>query len=168
MNRATATIFFIGVMIGAAVFGVLSDRFGRKSMLLVAYLSSITFGLASIAVLGKATSEASVTTAYLYTTELYPTVVRQNGMGYTAVMARLGVSIAPLIALLEDVWKLLPELIFCTMAIISGLVACLLPETKNVRLPETIEDIEQSGSRSNSRRDATLKPLTSGGDESGG
>ncbi|KAJ8361574.1 hypothetical protein SKAU_G00180990 [Synaphobranchus kaupii] len=125
-----------------------------------------------VAILGKATSESSFTIAFLYTAELYPTVVRQNGLGYTSFLARLGVSIAPLIALLEDVWKLLPEVIFCTLAIISGLVACLLPETKNVRLPETIEDIEQTTyvwqSIELEKRDATLKPLTSGGDESGG
>ncbi|KAJ8361575.1 hypothetical protein SKAU_G00181000 [Synaphobranchus kaupii] len=125
-----------------------------------------------VAVLGKATSESSFTTVYLYTTELYPTVVRQNGVGYTSFIARLGVSIAPLITLLEDVWKLLPEGIFCTMAIVSGLVAFLLPETKNVRLPETIDDIEQTTYGYQSieleKSDATLKPLTSGGDESGG
>lgn len=47
MNKATATIFFIGVMVGAAFFGSMSDRFGRKRMLLCAYLLGITFGMAS-------------------------------------------------------------------------------------------------------------------------
>ena len=64
-------------------------------------------------------------------------------MGYTAFIARLGVSIAPLIFLLEDVWQLLPAMIYCMVAIGSGLVAFLLPETLNVRLPEFIEDIEK-------------------------
>ncbi|CAM4646965.1 unnamed protein product [Leuciscus chuanchicus] len=96
-----------------------------------------------IAVLGKGLSEASFTTVFLYTTELYPTVMRQNGLGYTSFMARLGASISPLIMLLEDKWTLLPEVIFCTLAIFSGLIAWLLPETNNARLPETIEDIEE-------------------------
>lgn len=96
-----------------------------------------------VGVLGKAMSEASFTIAYLYTTELYPTVVRQNGLGYTSFMARLGVSISPLIVLLEDVWHLLPSVIYCTVAVASGLVAFLLPETLNHRLPEFIEDIEK-------------------------
>uniref|UniRef100_A0A671Q4H5 Solute carrier family 22 member 6 n=1 Tax=Sinocyclocheilus anshuiensis TaxID=1608454 RepID=A0A671Q4H5_9TELE len=96
-----------------------------------------------IAVLGKGLSEASFTTVFLYTTELYPTVMRQNGVGYASFMARLGASISPLIMLLEDTWKLLPEVIFCTVAIFSGLIAWLLPETNNERLPETIEDIEE-------------------------
>lgn len=58
-------------------------------------------------------------------------------------MSRLGVSLAPLILLLEDVWILLPQIIICSVAIISGLVALLLPETLNIRLPETIDDIEK-------------------------
>ncbi|XP_036448621.1 solute carrier family 22 member 7b.1 isoform X3 [Colossoma macropomum] len=101
-----------------------------------------------VAVLGKGLSEASFTTIFLYTTELYPTVLRQNGIGYNSFLARLGASISPLIMLLEDVWLLLPQMIFGMMAIISGLVACLLQETNNTRLPETIEDIEQTRKRS--------------------
>ncbi|XP_073337567.1 solute carrier family 22 member 7-like [Pagrus major] len=100
---------------------------------------------AAVAILGKGLSEAAFTTIFLYTTELYPTVVRQNGVGYTSFMSRLGVSVAPLILLLEDVWILLPQIIICSVAIISGLVALLLPETRNVRLPETIDDIEKPG-----------------------
>uniref|UniRef100_A0A3Q1FKT5 Solute carrier family 22 member 7-like n=1 Tax=Acanthochromis polyacanthus TaxID=80966 RepID=A0A3Q1FKT5_9TELE len=97
----------------------------------------------TVAVLGKSMSEASFTIIYLYTTEFYPTVVRQNGLGYTSVLARLGVSISPLIMLLEDVWHLLPAVIYCAAAVCSGLVASLLPETLNSRLPEFIEDIEK-------------------------
>ncbi len=70
-------------------------------------------------------------------------IYRQNGLGYASFMARLGASISPLIMLLEDMWKLLPEVIFCMVAIFSGLIAWLLPETNNARLPETIEDIEE-------------------------
>ncbi|KAM6915904.1 solute carrier family 22 member 7-like [Xenentodon cancila] len=98
---------------------------------------------AVIAIVGKGLSEASFTVVFLYTTELYPTVIRQNALGYTSFMSRLGVSVAPLILMLEDFWIHLPQIIMCSMAVISGLVALLLPETLNVRLPETIDDIEK-------------------------
>ncbi|XP_062285982.1 solute carrier family 22 member 7-like [Scomber scombrus] len=113
---------------------------------------------AAVAILGKGLSEASVTTIFLYTTELYPTVVRQNGLGYSSCISRLGVSIAPLILLLEDVWTVLPQIIICAMAIISGLVSLLLPETLNVRLPETIDDIEKP-----SRKDVSSHSVESSG-----
>ena len=58
-------------------------------------------------------------------------------------MARLGVSIAPLIILLDDVWRPLPQVVYCTMAIVAGLGASRLPETNNTRMPEFIEDVEE-------------------------
>ncbi|XP_071360654.1 solute carrier family 22 member 7-like isoform X2 [Trachinotus anak] len=106
-----------------------------------------------VAVLGKALSEASFTIVFLFTTELYPTVVRQNGVGYTSFLARLGVSISPLIVLLEDVWHFLPGVIYCAVAVGSGLVASLLPETLNTRLPEFIEDIEKPRVQSSRKKE---------------
>ncbi|XP_078503413.1 solute carrier family 22 member 7-like [Lissotriton helveticus] len=96
----------------------------------------------TIAIIGKGFSEASFTSAMLYTAELYPTVLRQNGIGYTAFIARIGVSLAPLAMLLGDIWKHLPQIVYCSVAIVSGLVAFCLPETLNVRLPETVKDVE--------------------------
>ncbi|KAF7217988.1 solute carrier family 22 member 7-like [Nothobranchius furzeri] len=101
-----------------------------------------------VAVLGKSMSEASFTIMFLYTTELYPTVIRQNGLGYTSFVGRLGVSISPLIMLLDDVWHLLPAVTYCAVALFCGLVAALLPETLNTQMPEFIEDIEKSRRRS--------------------
>ncbi|NXA17923.1 S22A7 protein, partial [Ibidorhyncha struthersii] len=95
-----------------------------------------------VAIMGKGFSEAAFTTIFLYTSELYPTVLRQNGMGYTSFVARLGGALAPLVFLLDEVWRSLPEVTYCGVAVCCGSVAFLLPETLNVRLPEGIEDIE--------------------------
>nr|XP_021390558.1 solute carrier family 22 member 7 [Lonchura striata domestica] len=96
-----------------------------------------------VATVGKGFSEAAFTTVFLYTSELYPTILRQNGMGYTSFMARLGGALAPLVFLLDEVWRSLPEVTYCSVAVCSGAVAFLLPETLNVRLPEGIEDVEK-------------------------
>ncbi|XP_029949202.1 solute carrier family 22 member 7-like [Salarias fasciatus] len=97
-----------------------------------------------VAIIGKGFSAASFSTVVLYSSELYPTVVRQNGMGYNSFMARFGVAVAPLILLLDDVWKELPQVVLCSSAVIGAIVARTLPETRDRSLPETIEDIEQS------------------------
>uniref|UniRef100_A0A673KJ32 Solute carrier family 22 member 7-like n=1 Tax=Sinocyclocheilus rhinocerous TaxID=307959 RepID=A0A673KJ32_9TELE len=97
-----------------------------------------------ISVLGKGFSEASFTCVFLYTTELYPTVLRQNGLGYSSFVGRVGVSLAPLVSLLDEVWLPLPQVLFCSVAVSAGLLALLLSETHNVQLPETIEDVEKT------------------------
>lgn len=102
----------------------------------------------AVGALGKMFAESAFTTLFLYTTELYPTVMRQNGLGFCSLVARTGVSMSPLIMLLEEVWDHLPSVIFGLVALTAGLTASFLPETRNVRLPETIEDVEQTRRRS--------------------
>ncbi|KAM6941172.1 solute carrier family 22 member 7-like [Lycodopsis pacificus] len=96
-----------------------------------------------VAVIAKGFSSASFATIVLYSSELYPTVIRQNGMGYNSFLARLGVAVVPLILLLDEVWKDLPQVVLCSAAILGVIVARTLSETRNRCLPETIEDIEQ-------------------------
>ncbi|KAM7010068.1 solute carrier family 22 member 7-like isoform 1-T1 [Tautogolabrus adspersus] len=102
----------------------------------------------AVGALGKMFAEAAFTTIFLYTTELYPTVMRQNGLGFCSFIARFGVSVSPLIMVLEEVWGHLPNTIFTLVAFVGGLSASCLPETNNIRLPETIEDVERTRSRS--------------------
>lgn len=64
-------------------------------------------------------------------------------MGYNSFMARLGVALAPLVLLLDDVSQDLPQVVLCCVATLAGIVARTLPETRNRFLPETIEDIEK-------------------------
>ncbi|XP_004674069.1 PREDICTED: solute carrier family 22 member 7 [Condylura cristata] len=97
----------------------------------------------TLAVMGKGFSEAAFTTAYLFTSELYPTVLRQTGMGLTALVGRLGGSLAPLAALLDGVWLSLPQLAYGGTALLAAGTALLLPETRQAQLPETIQDVER-------------------------
>uniref|UniRef100_A0A8C3DK54 Solute carrier family 22 member 7 n=1 Tax=Corvus moneduloides TaxID=1196302 RepID=A0A8C3DK54_CORMO len=128
------------------VMYVLVNRVGRRqSQAWTLILTGLSFTSlrSAVAIMAKGFSEAAFTTVYLYTSELYPTILRQNGMGYTSFMARLGGALAPLVFLLDEAWRSLPEVTYCGVAVCSGAVAFLLPETLNVRLPEGIEDIEK-------------------------
>ncbi|XP_075060614.1 solute carrier family 22 member 7 isoform X2 [Mixophyes fleayi] len=126
----------------------------RRSQVLTLLMTGVCIGLnlvipaslgalrTAVAVTGKGFAEASFTVLILYTAELYPTVIRQSSSGYTSFVGRIGVTVVPLIMFLDNVWNLLPEVIFCCTAVVCSLIAYLLPETKNVHLPETINDIE--------------------------
>ncbi|XP_040266619.1 solute carrier family 22 member 6-A-like [Bufo bufo] len=96
----------------------------------------------SLAVFGKGCLAASFSCVFLYTTELYPTVIRQSGLGLGSTMARLGGIVAPLVKILGEFHSFLPLLIYGGSPIISGILVYLLPETVNKPLPDTIEDVE--------------------------
>lgn len=63
-------------------------------------------------------------------------------MGLGGTMARVGSMIAPLVQMTGEVFPPLPLIIYGAAPIISGIAACFLPETRNVPLPETIEQVE--------------------------
>ncbi|XP_067877617.1 solute carrier family 22 member 6-A-like [Heterodontus francisci] len=96
----------------------------------------------SFAAIGKGCLAAAFSCCYLHAGELYPTVVRQTGMGLVSTMARVGAMIAPLIRMSGDYVPFLPMTIYGGMAIIAGVTAYSLLETLNAPLPETIEEIE--------------------------
>ncbi|KAM9451757.1 solute carrier family 22 member 6-A [Clarias gariepinus] len=101
----------------------------------------------ALAVLGKGFTSASFTCVYLYTGELYPTIIRQTGMGFASTMARVGSMAAPAVLILDEVFPSLPSVVYGAAAVIAGLIAFLLPETLNVPLPDTIEDVEEKWSK---------------------
>ena len=65
-------------------------------------------------------------------------------MGFCYVLGQIGVAVSPIISLLDEVWGRLPSIVFILLAFAAGLSTLLLRETRNVRLPETIEDVEQT------------------------
>ncbi|KAM9781601.1 solute carrier family 22 member 6 [Syngnathus typhle] len=100
----------------------------------------------SLAVMGKGCLAASFNCCYLYSGELFPTIIRQNGMGWVSMTARVGAMVAPMVLLSGDYIPWLPGLIYGGAPIISGVAAMFLPETLGSPLPDTIQDVEDRGS----------------------
>ncbi|XP_060081317.1 organic cation transporter protein-like [Ylistrum balloti] len=146
---------------------VLLDRAGRKK---VYCLSMILGGCACastiipiligekenqviitiLAMIGKFGATAAFNTIYFYSAELFPTVVRNAGMGASSCAARIGGIVSPYIAdsailIGGMVGKVFPLGVFGILAISAGLSSLYLPETLNRALPETIEDGKQFG-----------------------
>ncbi|CAH2325228.1 Hypothetical predicted protein [Pelobates cultripes] len=95
-----------------------------------------------LAVLGKGLVGGSFNCAYLYSGELFPTILRQTGMGFVAMKARVGSMVAPLVLMLWEISPILPSAIYGVAAITSGVAALFLCETRNQQLPDTVEDVE--------------------------
>ena len=112
---------------------------GGLSLLLTLALSSEA-SKSALSQLGKFMITASFAMVYQYATEIFPTVVRNAGLGSCSFFSRIGSIIAPFIgrevALLNPI---APVLIFGVTSVVAGLLTLLLPETKNRISPDTIE-----------------------------
>ncbi|XP_062596760.1 organic cation transporter protein-like [Saccostrea cucullata] len=98
-----------------------------------------------LAMLGKIGAAAAFAVIYVWSAELYPTVVRNVAMGASSSCARIGGMVSPYIAdlsLLVDghFGQALPLVVFGIASIIAGLLSLILPETLGANLPETIQD----------------------------
>ncbi|NXP25655.1 S22AD protein, partial [Scytalopus superciliaris] len=89
-----------------------------------------------LAIIGKFTATAAFSTSYIYAAELFPTVVRQTGMGLCSTMARVAGILAPLILPLDQYHKAIPMAIFGSIPVLVSLFCILLPETRGVDLPD--------------------------------
>ena len=101
-----------------------------------------------LALLGKLCVSVAFTTAYLYTTELYPTPVRTSAVGCCSMVGRVGSVISMLLGALRVVWKPLPLVIMGVVGCETGLAAFAFPETAGLPLPETMEEALTIGDRS--------------------
>ncbi|XP_070784409.1 solute carrier family 22 member 13-like [Enoplosus armatus] len=112
---------------------------GAAGLLVLAIPKDLPVVVTVIAVMGKFLATASFSTAYVYTAELYPTILRQNGVGLNSMCARVAGILAPLIRLLEVYHHTIPMLIYGIVPVAAGGFCLLLPETLNVELQDHTE-----------------------------
>ncbi|XP_070773648.1 solute carrier family 22 member 6 [Enoplosus armatus] len=165
LQKFGVSIYLMQIIFGAVDFpakllavGMLSYLGRRVSQATCLFLSAIIIFAnifvptdmqtirTTLACLGKGFTSASFTTVYLYTGELYPTIIRQTGMGFVSTMARVGSMAAPAVLILDEVLPALPSVVYGGAAVLAGCFACFLPETLNMPLPDTIEDVEEKWS----------------------
>ncbi|CAB3254859.1 unnamed protein product [Arctia plantaginis] len=85
----------------------------------------------------------TVPVLYLYSGEIFPTLGRNCGLVGVSTFARVGSMIAPVMLLLEGFLAGFPLLILTIISICQMLMILPLPETKNVNLPDTLEEAEK-------------------------
>ncbi|CAM6051675.1 unnamed protein product [Sphagnum compactum] len=141
------------------ITALLLERLGRRFMLVSAMLLSgvccLIGSLLSVArrmkdvarvlcsLLGIFGMAATYNLIYIYTAELFPTVIRNAALGLTTQMGGIGAIIAPGIVVLGHVNASLPLAIFGAVAVMGGLLAIWLPETLNQPLYESLEGLER-------------------------
>ncbi|XP_063617173.1 organic cation transporter protein-like [Cydia splendana] len=138
---------------------LLMDRIGRKALVMAGFwisgacqiafifTSSRNYWLSlSVYLIGKMCISCVATSLYVYTAEMYPTRYRASFLAYSSLMGKVGSIVAPLMpGLGAHTWEHLPFLIFGVMALVSGLLVLLAPETLGATLPDTMEQASQLG-----------------------
>ncbi|CAB3404130.1 unnamed protein product [Caenorhabditis bovis] len=153
-----AMINFIEIPAQIIVF-LLIDRVGRK---ILYSLSILAAGLLLMAnwltsdllpkecaivelFLAKACVSTAYTTMYTYTSELFPTVIRNTAVGCCSTVARFGAILASFIAfsLVEQYGRIVMILPFTILTIAASIISFVcLPETMGKRLPDSISEVE--------------------------
>ncbi|KAI5731925.1 hypothetical protein M8J77_018485 [Diaphorina citri] len=122
---------------------------GGTALMIAAYIPEEGHFLSQyilyIVFFGKFCIAGSFAVIYNYSAELFPTVLRNTGLGVGSMCARLSAALTPLIGLMDSFDKRIPTTIFATITLMSGILSTFLPETVNKAMPESLEDGEEFG-----------------------
>lgn len=106
-------------------------------------------------IVGKFMASASFAIVYVYTAELYPTIIRNTAVGSCSCIARIGAILAIVLQLLSSYYLPAPMLIMGIVSLVAGILALFFPETVGSKLPETIEEAINIGETNSSRKICT-------------
>ncbi|KAJ0175269.1 hypothetical protein K1T71_009410 [Dendrolimus kikuchii] len=154
-NRYVSFMLVTVVEIPAYIVVVIVlDKYGRKKTLISTYLTcacmSMLFAFLPrsdywsipLYLIGKWSVTLAYSSVYIYVSEVFPTNMRQTLISVCSTAGRIGSLIAPVTPLLTQYHKSMPTVIFGGMCLISSCLVLMLPETRNMRLPDTIEEAE--------------------------
>ncbi|XP_078407132.1 organic cation/carnitine transporter 2-like isoform X2 [Cetorhinus maximus] len=96
-----------------------------------------------LVMIGKFGATSAFAIVYVYTAELYPTVVRNMGVGVSSVGCRFGAIISPYIFYLGFHNEFLPFILIGSLTVFTAILVLFLPETLNIPLPETIDQMQE-------------------------
>ncbi|KAI1885150.1 hypothetical protein AGOR_G00217230 [Albula goreensis] len=132
-RRGSLCLFLLVGGVACFIIALLPDR---EDMGLSVVVNKLTLSL-----LGKTGISSAFSIVFIYTTELYPTVLRNTGMGVCSMASRVGGLLAPFIPALRSVFRALPFVVLGAAGISAGMLSLLLPETLHQTLPESLSDL---------------------------
>uniref|UniRef100_A0A3Q4BFK8 Major facilitator superfamily (MFS) profile domain-containing protein n=1 Tax=Mola mola TaxID=94237 RepID=A0A3Q4BFK8_MOLML len=124
-------------VISILILGALSLYFIQLVPQELSYLS------VALEMLGKFAITTGTSLMFVYTAEIYPTVIRNTATGTCTTFSRMGGCIAPFLLKLSAYVAYLPYITLGTLALGSAFGALFLPETLGKPLPQTIQQMHK-------------------------
>ncbi|XP_068833527.1 solute carrier family 22 member 6 isoform X1 [Capricornis sumatraensis] len=113
----------------------------------------------SLAVLGKGCLASSFNCVFLYTGEVYPTMIRQTGLGMGSTLARVGSIVSPLVSMTAELYPSVPLFIYGAVPVAASAAVALLPETLGQPLPDTVQDVENRRGKTRKQQEELQKQM---------
>lgn len=112
----------------------------------------------TLSMIGKFCIAASFAIIYVYSAEIFPTVVRNVGIGTCSTIGRIGSILSPFVKELgKATYDSIPFIIYGVISITSGALVLLLPETHNKPVPDTIEELEDITKESSQNKNEKIR-----------
>ncbi|XP_045449762.1 organic cation transporter protein-like [Melitaea cinxia] len=138
----TIISIYANQLLGRKITLMSSNCVTGLSCLLLAVVPTSTASHLTLGCIGLWGMSISFATVYLYAGELFPTVVRNSGVGLSSTVARVGSMVAPFVATLAHTSAWLPPLAFGVVPLIGSCLCIILPDTRGKKLPDTLEEGE--------------------------
>nr|AAI66421.1 Slc22a5 protein [Rattus norvegicus] len=115
---------------------------GGSVLLFIQLVPSELFYLSTALVMvGKFGITSAYSMVYVYTAELYPTVVRNMGVGVSSTASRLGSILSPYFVYLGAYDRFLPYILMGSLTILTAILTLFFPESFGAPLPDTIDQM---------------------------
>ncbi|XP_064131338.1 solute carrier family 22 member 4 isoform X2 [Loxodonta africana] len=111
-----------------------------------------------LAMLGKYGITSAFSMLYVFTAELYPTLVRNMAVGITSMASRVGSIVAPYFVYLGAYNRILPYIVMGSLTVLIGIITLFFPESFGTTLPETFEQMQKvKGFRSRKKTSESME-----------
>lgn len=134
-GRRTAVIFYHCITGTSLALATLLNYFSDGDEMLIMLSVIATFA-------GKMSVTCSFSTLFLFTPELYPTNLRNVGIGICSTFSRIGAMLSPFVGILAGQVPWAPGTIFVSMCLIVIIIALYLPETRGMDLLQTLGEVK--------------------------
>ncbi|KAK6180247.1 hypothetical protein SNE40_012436 [Patella caerulea] len=143
-------VFFALKRIGRRTLSVLLHALSGSALIIsvtlvatVGTTSAGSIGSVVFSLVGKFAVTASFNCLFVLTPELFPTNMRNAGIGVASAVARVGGMLSPYSSTLSQVVIWGPGVVFGSCCISASLLFLMLPETRGRELPTTIAEMRE-------------------------